>query len=1468
MKFRNKIYLAITLIIILFGSLFINQSLAMSRMDTSNLKIGSTVKITNKKWVNSSNIFCIQRMQKINTDTYTIKTKDHVKTEFNNGKLTVEINDKEIDMANLSDENKAKLKIGYILTSEKKSKYCSAQTALWIMKVDGRGKTYHTWETNYSGGKALLDKAGAYISYLKSYKEPENLTNQDKLKCTNKGLAGPFKVSYSIKNHNNTKLFGGIKEIFVVDQNGEKINSDYWYVADKDGKKFSNDKYNINGSGAKNLPGNKDTFYIKLDMSKIPDVTEITVKVSFRSNMSLDATYFKAEGIKKSQRFLIMDSVTTKDSVMKENTMTLGKIKVAQPDLVHQKYISAINGVAVTPDRAPSITVKDGILSFRKTVTDPVSVKNGDEVTYTIRVYNQGNKDYVGSKDYEKYGREEDTFESGLEFLPNNNINKKYNWKVSGNTATTDYLKNVNISKYTSGTPDYAELKIVFKVNADLFKVIKNLDTSEEPNGYEIPGDEILTNFVSISGKVWLDIPQDKSNTRDNVLGNEKGIPGVTVTLYNKSTNKPVTSNENGHAIQNPTVTDENGNYTFDNILVKTETKNTVTKYDHNGTVVETNVTSSVKVITEEYYVVFSYNGQKYINVTPLAKDDKANATAKELGKSLVDIQSKAKELDRQGFNNRFAEITKGQANGIDGNKYALSYNNTDKGSQINYYDNNGKLLSQYVINASTNGVYGIQIGENMKTTSLNNIHLGLVERNDFDLMLRKDLYTATVSINGKTETYNYNNRKEEDMNLDLRGSDLYTLGLHDSDINYTGDKKLEVYTTYRILVYNQSPYIGSATRIADYFDSNKLQFVEAYLGDDNGNKTGNVSASGITNGVSLDLSSNEQKLANNEHMNIYIKFKVNADLIKNTLNTEKELGIENYSEILSYKSYNENGTIAGKIDKDSAPGNFDYTAAKAANLKAKYEEFYSKLTVENVNELTEEFQKELIKIFEDDADRAPGLKITLVDERTLSGSVFEDNTELKDNARLGNGIFDEGEKLVKGATVQLIDNSGNVAKIFNKDTKTWNDATMISSDGTYTFNGFIPGDYKVRFVYGTENMKDENGVVKYNGQDYKSTIDAMSKEDREFVYWYTIATRYSDANDDQERRKAVNEYSKTIINNIATELANKKSDEFIAHTQMTAYTSTLNLEVEYARVISSTSRVNTEYTADSTYNVKDVDLGLAERARSELTISKNVENIKIVTQDGQVLADTKQKTNNVAWVRDNFVQAIVDENLLEGTTVQITYKFTIKNTGESDYNTEKYYIYGEKDDSKIVTTKADEIVDYISNSLGFDAISSENNNWEEISRDKLQKLDSTGKAVSDKDNLVSADTDLSANRTFIKAKAGNPLLKELKPGESADATMVVSTIIGKDNNTDDLQYDNKVEIVKTTNIVGRRSQDSIQGNLDPNGEDVSEPDSAKAESVTVIPPYGENTIYYVVGFISIITLGVGIFLIKKHVIK
>ena len=154
-------------------------------------------------------------------------------------------------------------------------------------------------------------------------------------------------------------------------------------------------------------------------------------------------------------------------------------------DLALRKFITGVNGKEVTT-RIPVFKVDEQGNYIYEHTKEPVFVANSNIVTYTLRVYNEG--EVAG------YAKEiKDDVPEGLEFLPDDETNKEYRWimldkygKETDNASDAKYITSDYLSKeqektagenllkafdkkaYEAGSikePDYREVKISFKVN-------------------------------------------------------------------------------------------------------------------------------------------------------------------------------------------------------------------------------------------------------------------------------------------------------------------------------------------------------------------------------------------------------------------------------------------------------------------------------------------------------------------------------------------------------------------------------------------------------------------------------------------------------------------------------------------------------------------------------------------------------------------------------------------------------------------------------------------------------------------------------------------------------------------------------------------------------------------------------------------------------------------------------------------
>ena len=395
-------------------------------------------------------------------------------------------------------------------------------------------------------------------------------------------------------------------------------------------------------------------------------------------------------------------------------------------------------------------------------------------------------------------------------------------------------------------------------------------------------------------------------------------------------------------------------------------------------------------------------------------------------------------------------------------------------------------------------------------TRAIENVNLGLYQREQPDLAIVTDIDNIKLSINGYEHTYNYRQRAnyvsegipDKDLNAGydatmdgfrvfIKNSKTdkykqlsYNRGVYDSYIAYTkndsqNENRLRMFVTYRIAVKNESGGLISKVSLRNYADARYESISDSYVYDKNKSDGRGIDVN--WNPKPLDAKTNiwetgiiDKEIAPGECMYVYLQYEVSTATIvematlnpngKEGNNKEPNIKIEtNVTEINAYQTYKkledgQNHTYAG-IDKDSAPNNiiYDNTAT-----------------------------------YEDDTDAAPDLYLTRKASKQFSGLVFEDATDnqLKtESERLGNGVYDENEdpavknvevKLVKyNSNSGLVTNNDDVITLYNLDADgnvVPTQAQTITADGgTYNFTGFIPGEYYIVYTYGKYKYIDMN---------------------------------------------------------------------------------------------------------------------------------------------------------------------------------------------------------------------------------------------------------------------------------------------------------------------------------------------------------------------------------------------------------
>ena len=320
--------------------------------------------------------------------------------------------------------------------------------------------------------------------------------------------------------------------------------------------------------------------------------------------------------------------------------------------------------------------------------------------------------------------------------------------------------------------------------------------------------------------------------------------------------------------------------------------------------------------------------------------------------------------------------------------------------------------------------------------------------------------------------------------------------------------------------------------------------------------------------------------------------------------------------------------------------------------------------------------------------------------------------------------------------------NSNNYAKGYISETEYGN----IETARQLRQKNSIEGVEDSSVTSGSNNTKEnkENGITLRN---YRAEVLASWKEIGTYTYGdeYNSLTRLQNGG---------------IFNENQAQMQKEMLIEFMKNTKMVAQTGVIRMESEY-NTTSTTMDFDKNMTMqnenfigkdpggkpedllnykgdkvqlkEDDYKkeiVDDVDLGLTERPEAQLKLDKRVSNVSIKLASGDTLFDTSKSVNNLYfgnhkghryYTKNNrltkvvigsntrstpeLIQAYMDDELIKGATLNVTYEFTVENVGEVDYLDRKFYYMGKtnsKDDWNIARTNADEVLDYVSNNIRF----------------------------------------------------------------------------------------------------------------------------------------------------------------------
>ncbi len=259
---------------------------------------------------------------------------------------------------------------------------------------------------------------------------------------------------------------------------------------------------------------------------------------------------------------------------------------------------------------------------------------------------------------------------------------------------------------------------------------------------------------------------------------------------------------------------------------------------------------------------------------------------------------------------------------------------------------------------------------------------------------------------------------------------------------------------------------------------------------------------------------------------------------------------------------------------------------------------------------------------------------------------------------------------------------------------------------------------------YTTGKSEDEKTLLNYRAEVLSSFERVTSQEKAEETTNGTIYTPKADV-------------QKAMVN------------ELIENTYMVAQSGIISMNNEYegiddqdktigdGNLDNSTSlhRVSdtAEYKGTHENHAKKIDLGLVERPRSQVKLTKELSNLEIKLADGQTLFNANTSTKDLTYTQhkeseENYnnkgtilekirvalksltgpelVSANIDDEIMNGATINATYRLKVENIGEIDYQDKYFYYYGKKlaTTTEPVRTRVVRVIDYVANDISYDA--------------------------------------------------------------------------------------------------------------------------------------------------------------------
>ena len=662
-------------------------------------------------------------------------------------------------------------------------------------------------------------------------------------------------VEYTIRVYNEAEIDGYVEEItdHLPDQlefvAGNEINTKYGWVVDSTNSKIIRTNYLSKAKEASEGANKIKAFDgTKLDYKDVKVVCKV---------VSTDPMPTKITNIADITKFTDGNGNTVTDRDSQENNVNIPsdlpgykddeigkdyvpgqqddddfeKLKIKEFDLALRKFITKVNNTEIK-SRIPQVDTTPlkngtGTTAIYNHSKEPVKVSLGAVVEYTIRVYNEGQVDgYVEEI--------KDHLPDQLEFIKDNETNKKYGWTVDSTDSKvikTSYLCKANekvagenkIPAFDGTTLSYKEVKVACKV------------VSTDPMPSKITNLADISDFTDGEGNKVTDrdskednvkIPEDRPGYKDDESKKDY-VPGqeddddfekVTLVKFDLSLRKFIT------AVNNTEITSRIPQ--VDVTPIK-DGSSTTAKYDHPKDPV---LVSNGKIVT---YTIRVFNEGEMDGYASEIKDDMPQGL-KFLTDNKTNIEYRWKMLDKDGketenldeavsivtdYLSKEQEKTAGAnlLKAFDGEK--LDYRDVKVAFEVTEPNTSDRILINQAQISKDSDKDGNDVTDQDSVPDKWNEgeddqDIEKVKVQYFDLSLRKWVTQAIVTENGEDKIIESGHKAEDDP------EDVVKVDLKKSKIN-----KVTIKFRYKIRVKNEGNIAGYAKELKDYIP-NGLKFV------------------------------------------------------------------------------------------------------------------------------------------------------------------------------------------------------------------------------------------------------------------------------------------------------------------------------------------------------------------------------------------------------------------------------------------------------------------------------------------------------------------------------------------------------------------------------------------------------------------------------------------------------------------